>query len=349
MGSRLFGCSCTPGILPGGDGNTTGKEKNMMKKKGRTRSRIQREARRLSQENGTPYTKELQKLRRAHPDAQQSQPSQPPQSDMGFRDDTEIVLTLDWSVLDLDNLKYLAEAAINTHGMGHEYNPDDLGDCILEVLLQSNPAVKGYLDYGIERLDHEPFAITTGNPERSDPQVRMELCFAVRDAALLRETAQEALEQHGMDNEYNPDDLGACLMEVLLLSNSGVEPYETYGIELKHWETQEFSSDTAPATTPNTWEIQDSLSSTKNGLVLHVEVYEMGNQELRTILNDLNFCLSDGWTGRGKRTPTVTDYELEPTGSILVTIEGPYLGKNNKKLLIEDLNDMLAGTGKVVS
>jgi hypothetical protein len=45
--------------LPGGDGNVYPEGNNNMS----NRTRIQREARRLSQENGTSYAKELQKLR----------------------------------------------------------------------------------------------------------------------------------------------------------------------------------------------------------------------------------------------------------------------------------------------
>lgn len=65
-------------------------------------------------------------------------------------DGQAVEIALRFRVHDRDLLLRLAEEQITTNGGGHEFDPDDLADCIAELLLHSNPDIKGYLDYGIE-------------------------------------------------------------------------------------------------------------------------------------------------------------------------------------------------------
>jgi hypothetical protein len=59
-------------------------------------------------------------------------------------------IELEFSVHDAGLLREVARRMIEENGMGHEYDPDDLADCLVEALLHSNPGVPGYLDYGVE-------------------------------------------------------------------------------------------------------------------------------------------------------------------------------------------------------
>lgn len=64
---------------------------------------------------------------------------------------TEITgVTLAFTVHDKELLLAEAKRAIEQYGAGHEFDPDNLGDCIVELLLHSNPGVRAYLDYGVE-------------------------------------------------------------------------------------------------------------------------------------------------------------------------------------------------------
>jgi len=65
-------------------------------------------------------------------------------------DVAEIHLT--FRVHDADLLLELARDTIEQNGMGHEFDPTDAADCIVELLLHSNPDISGYMDYGIECL-----------------------------------------------------------------------------------------------------------------------------------------------------------------------------------------------------
>lgn len=38
--------------------------------------------------------------------------------------------------------------------MGHEYDPGDLADCLIEALLFSNPGVPAFHEYGVELIHH---------------------------------------------------------------------------------------------------------------------------------------------------------------------------------------------------
>jgi hypothetical protein len=66
------------------------------------------------------------------------------------RDGTLFEVTLRFRVTDAEKFAQLAEHAIENHGGGHEYDPGDPGDMLVELLLHSNPDIAGYLDYGVE-------------------------------------------------------------------------------------------------------------------------------------------------------------------------------------------------------
>jgi hypothetical protein len=59
-------------------------------------------------------------------------------------------IALEFRVDDPDLLRSHAERTIARHGLGHPYDPDDLADCLVELLLHSNPAIRPYADYGVE-------------------------------------------------------------------------------------------------------------------------------------------------------------------------------------------------------
>lgn len=56
-------------------------------------------------------------------------------------------------MVDRGTFLMLAEEAIAANGAGHEFDPGDPADCLAELLLHSNPEVKGYLDYGLELVN----------------------------------------------------------------------------------------------------------------------------------------------------------------------------------------------------
>jgi hypothetical protein len=64
----------------------------------------------------------------------------------------QVSVTLVFDVVDEPVLVGHAAAAVDKYGNGHELNEADLGECIVEALLNSNPGVGGYLDYGIELI-----------------------------------------------------------------------------------------------------------------------------------------------------------------------------------------------------
>lgn len=68
--------------------------------------------------------------------------------------DETVEIRLRFRIDDRDLLLRLAEEAITTNGGGHEFDPADPADCITELLLHSNPDIKGYLDYGIELISN---------------------------------------------------------------------------------------------------------------------------------------------------------------------------------------------------
>lgn len=59
-------------------------------------------------------------------------------------------LHLRFRIVDRERFLRLAEEAVEANGGGHEFDPDDPADCLAELLLHSNPDIRGYLDYGIE-------------------------------------------------------------------------------------------------------------------------------------------------------------------------------------------------------
>lgn len=67
-----------------------------------------------------------------------------------YREEPRIDITLSFTVQDVELLRKLAKKQIKKNGGGHEYDPDNLADCLVELLLHSNPDIKAYLDYGVE-------------------------------------------------------------------------------------------------------------------------------------------------------------------------------------------------------
>ena len=67
----------------------------------------------------------------------------------------KIRIALTFQVHSPELLRELAQRAIEENGGGHEYDPDDLADCLVETLLHSNPDIAGYMDYGVELLTTE--------------------------------------------------------------------------------------------------------------------------------------------------------------------------------------------------
>ncbi len=67
-----------------------------------------------------------------------------------LRQARHIEITLRFNIIDATVLQAVAEKAIGQYGNGHEYNPNDLADCLIEALLHSNPSVPGYDDFGVE-------------------------------------------------------------------------------------------------------------------------------------------------------------------------------------------------------
>ena len=65
-----------------------------------------------------------------------------------------VVLNITFNIEDEDLLLELAAEAIEKYGRGHKFDPHDLGDCIIEVLLNSNPFILSYDQYGLELADH---------------------------------------------------------------------------------------------------------------------------------------------------------------------------------------------------
>lgn len=66
-----------------------------------------------------------------------------------------VSVTLDFVILDEDRLLQLAKDAIEAHGCGHEFDPTNLADCVVELLLFSNPDIRSFDEYGLEL--HETF------------------------------------------------------------------------------------------------------------------------------------------------------------------------------------------------
>ena len=70
------------------------------------------------------------------------------------------------------------------------------------------------------------YAAATG-----DERIRISLEFTVQDADLLRERAAFAIGEAGHRLGL-VEDLGDCLVELLLHSNPAIPPYDEYGVEL---------------------------------------------------------------------------------------------------------------------
>lgn len=67
-----------------------------------------------------------------------------------YSEETRITIELNFTVQDAEVLRKKAKKLIKKHGLGHDYNPDDLADCLVEALLHSNPDIPPYADYGVE-------------------------------------------------------------------------------------------------------------------------------------------------------------------------------------------------------
>ena len=61
-------------------------------------------------------------------------------------------LVLKFEVDDQKKLQELAGKAIELHGLGHPFDPNDPADMIVELLLHSNPDIPSYMDLGIELI-----------------------------------------------------------------------------------------------------------------------------------------------------------------------------------------------------
>ena len=66
-----------------------------------------------------------------------------------------VKITLHFSVEDAALLRRMAEFVITSYGLGHEFDPNNLADCVAELLLHSNPGVLSYDRYGIELTQTE--------------------------------------------------------------------------------------------------------------------------------------------------------------------------------------------------
>lgn len=73
--------------------------------------------------------------------------------------------------------------------------------------------------------------------------VTLNMKFAVEDAALLRSLAQEATEAE-CPEDYDPEDLGQCLYQVLLEYNPDIKGYLDYGVECQEVKTSQFLIET---------------------------------------------------------------------------------------------------------
>ena len=62
------------------------------------------------------------------------------------------ILVLKFEVNDEKKLQELAGKAIELHGLGHPFDPNDPADMIVELLLHSNPDIPSYMDLGIELI-----------------------------------------------------------------------------------------------------------------------------------------------------------------------------------------------------
>jgi len=66
-----------------------------------------------------------------------------------------ISITLNFRVADEETLMRLAKEAVEEHGGGYELQKGSCADAAVELLLNSNPDIKAYLDYGLELIDTE--------------------------------------------------------------------------------------------------------------------------------------------------------------------------------------------------
>jgi hypothetical protein len=67
-----------------------------------------------------------------------------------YSEEARITIELNFVVTDAEALRKKAKKLIKKHGLGHEFDPDNLADCLVEALLHSNPDIPPYADYGVE-------------------------------------------------------------------------------------------------------------------------------------------------------------------------------------------------------